>query len=122
MIDRVSNVPDGNNVYAVLTAHGLTKVERAAKHALGRDAVSVYRSAYDGGDTLKVRTESAYFETTLLGGDEYLLSGGVGGSAEEIEAFVKKLSASLAAEGVTHQFEVYDDEGELLLLIPTQSG
>lgn len=122
MINRVASVPDGNNVYAILAVHGLAKVGKAARRACGPEAVSLYRSGYDGTDTLRIRTASADFETTHLGDDEYLLSGGVGGFVGEVKAFVCRLSESLAAEGVTHQFEVYDDEGELLLLVPEPTG
>lgn len=62
MIDRVLNLPDENNVYAVLTAHGLKKVERAAKRAVGSDAVSVYRSGFDGAAYLRSKLSIPYFD------------------------------------------------------------
>lgn len=119
MIDKMAAAPDDDNVAGLLNApRGLATVAAAVGRTFGQDLVSVYRSGFDGTETLRVRTASAEFETTHLGGDEYLFNGGVGGSPAEVEAFLRRLSASLAADGIGHQFEVYGGDGGLLFLFP----
>jgi hypothetical protein len=46
----------------------------------------------------------------------------VGGTDEEVIAFIEALSRALSAAGIEHAFEVYDSDKNLLQVIPTVSG
>jgi hypothetical protein len=102
---------EGNNVYGLITApQGLQPVLRAVEQAISGGRVYIKRSGFNGAETLRIRSESADFETDSLGGEEHLFNGGVGGSLEEVVAFVRALSESLSRSGIEHSFEVYDDQ------------
>ena len=107
-----------NNVYGqVVAPDGLRVVLVAAERALGPGAASVFRSRAGGAETLRIRTDAADFESLPLpGGMDYLLNGAVSGSADEVAAFVRALSASLAEARVEHTFEVHDGQRVVLSL------
>lgn len=113
-------VPDTNNVYGQLVAlDGLRPVLRAVEATLGPGAASVYRSGYDRAETLRIRCDTAEFESIALpGGIEYLLNGAVGGSPEEVVLFLRRLSAALVEVRVEHSFEVYDPASGFRASVP----
>jgi hypothetical protein len=111
---------DGNNVYGLVVApQGLAPVLQAVRRVIGDGTASIYRSHFNGAETLRFSTESVDFESTPLeNGTEHLLNGGVGGSSEEVVAFVRTLSVALVDAGVEHRFEVYKNR-ELVQLVPS---
>ena len=112
-------VPEGNNVYGIITApQGLEPVLRAIEQVVSGGRASIYRSRFNGSETLRLRSESADFESDHLDdGVQHLFNGGVGGSLEEVVALVRALSESLSQSGIEHSFEVYDDQ-QLVQRIP----
>ena len=105
-------VPEGNNVYGIITApQGLEPVLRAIEQVVSGGRASIYRSRFNGSETLRLQWESADFESDHLDdGVQHLFNGNVGGSFEEVVAFVRALSESLSRSGIEHSFEVYDDQ------------
>lgn len=105
-------IPEGNNVYCLITApQGLQPVLRAVEQVVGGGRAYIKRSGFNEAETLRLRSESADFESDYLDdGVQHLFSGGVGGSLEEVVAFVQALSMSLSLAGIEHSFEVYDDQ------------
>lgn len=105
-------IPEGNNVCGLITdLQGLQPVLRAVEEVVGVGQVYIKRSRFNGAETLHLRSESAEFDSDYLDvGMQHLFSGGVGGSLEEIVAFVRALSESLSRFGIEHSFEIYDDQ------------
>ena len=113
-------IPRANNVYGQLTApDGLRPLLVALERALGPGAGSVYRSGFSRAETLRVRTDAADMESIPLpGGIEHLFSGAVGGSPDDVVAFLRTLSAALAEAKVEHSFEVYDARTKFRASVP----
>jgi hypothetical protein len=105
-------IPERNNVYGMITApQGLERVLRAVEPVLTGGGAHIYRSHFNGAETLHLRSETADFESDPLeGGVQHLFNGGVGGSLEDVIRFVRSLSESLSRSGIEHSFEVYDGE------------
>ena len=112
-------IPEGNNVYGIITApQGLEPVLRAVEQVVTGGRAYIYRSQFNGAETLHLRSETAEFESDHLDdGVQHLFSGGVGGSLEEVIHFVRGLSESLSGSEIEHSFEVYDDQ-QLVQRIP----
>jgi hypothetical protein len=112
-------IREGNNVYGIVTApQGLEHVLRAVEQVVGGGRASIYRSHFNGSETLRLRSESADFESDHLDdGVQHLFSGSVDGSLEEVVALVLLLSESLSRSGIEHSFEVHDDQ-QLVQRIP----
>jgi hypothetical protein len=113
-------LPDRNNVYGeIRAARGLKPVLETIAELVGdRGRASVRRSGYDGSETLEFENESVDFESTPAGvRAEHLLTGGVGGTIEDVLAFVGALSAALSEVGVAHRLEVYDDQHKLVRVL-----
>lgn len=111
--------PDSNNVYGrVVTPTGLGPVLRAMQRLVGEGRVSIDTSQFDGAETLHFSTGDADFESTPLGDGSHLLNGGVGGTPDELVAFVRAMSQAFAEAGIDHRFEVYDDQHNLVGLVP----
>ncbi len=112
-------MPEGNNVYGRFTTPlGLEAVQRALEPLAVGGRAWIKVSGYDGNETLHLETASADFVSTPLEDGSHLFSGGVGGTAAEVLAFVRAMSEALAAAGVEHTFEVYDEGGELTHTLP----
>lgn len=115
---------DRNNVFGMIKAsHGLKPILRAIAGLVadgGRAAIS--RSGFDGATKVRMTTDAADFESTPLGGGEHLLNGGVGGSIDEVLEFVRALSGALSEARVEHRFEVYDNDNQLVQIIPLPTG
>jgi hypothetical protein len=110
LILQPAMIPDFNNVYGKVSApHGLQPVLNAIENAVAGSNAHIYRSQFDGAETLKLRGESVNFEPDALNEVEHLFSGGVGGSPQEISATVRALSEALCKAGVVHNFEIYGD-------------
>jgi hypothetical protein len=116
-------IPDCNNVHGLMTArHSLTPVLGAVERLVGSGGRAThYRSGFDGAKSLEFVTESAEFASAPLGGGEHLLNGGVGGTLEDVLAFVRALSGVLSEAEVEHRFEVSDDRRRLLYFIPSST-
>src|SRR4051812_43321323 len=76
-------IPDGNNVYGIITApQGLQPVLRAVEEVVTGGRASIYRSQFNGSETLPLQLESADFESDHLdNGVHHLFNGGVDGLA-----------------------------------------
>jgi hypothetical protein len=60
-------IPEGNNVYGIITApQGLEPVLRAVEQVVGEGRASIYRSQFNGSETLCLRSESADFESEVV--------------------------------------------------------
>lgn len=116
-------IPDFNNVYGhVVAPHSLEAVLRAVRPLAAGGQAWIKVSGYDGAPTLHLETDSLDFQTTPLGEGRHLFNGGVGGTAGEVIALVENLSRALSAAGVEHAFEVYDEDQNLLRLVPAVPG
>ncbi len=113
---NVPTRPDGNNVFGLVVApDGLDPVLQAVSRLVGARHASIYQSRFDGAETLRFSTDSVDFESTPLeGGHQHLLNGGVGGTAEDVLAFVRELARVFTEAGIQCSFEVYDDHLNLL--------
>lgn len=79
---------------------GLTKTE-----------VYVYKSQFDGSETLNVRTEEYEFEARKAKEEKtWLLNGSVAGERDDILTAIKLLSSQLHWAGYETKFEIYDRE------------
>ncbi len=110
--------PRFNNVYGqVIAPSGLRPVQVAVERVLGPGTAAVFRSRASDTETLRIRSDAADLETLpLAGGMEYLLNGSVSGTAPEVAAFVRALSAALMDVKVEHNFEVHDGRRVILSL------
>ena len=110
--------PAGNNVYGIITApQGLEPVLRAVEPAVKEGRAHIYRSQFNGAETIHLGSETADFESDHIDGVQHLFCGGVDGSLEEVICFVRMLSESLSRSGIEHSFEVYDNQ-QLVQTIP----
>ena len=107
-----------NNVYGqVIAPSGLRPVQVAAERALGPGTAAVFRPRASDAETLRIRSDTADFESLPLpGGMEFLLNGAVAGSAAEVAAVVRALSAALLELKVEHTFEGHDGRRVVLSL------
>ena len=104
-------IPDSNNVYGHFIApDGLLPVQQVVKRLVGDGGASIYRSQFDGDETLHISTETVNFESITEGNGAYLLNGGVSGTVDEVVGFVNLLSNVLTEVGIEHGFEVYDGQ------------
>lgn len=104
-------IPRTNNIYGQIVApDGLKPVCAALEHALEPGSISLFRArASSARETLRIRTDSADFESiSMPGGIEHLFNGAVGGTPDEVIAFVRALSAELVKAKIEHTFDVHD--------------
>lgn len=113
-------IPDGNNVYGhIVSSQGLQSALRAVKRLIGEDRAYIYKSQFNGAETLHFGTDSIQFDSTPLEeAGRHLLNGGVGGSLEDVVEFVEAMSRLFTEEGIEHRFEVYDADDNLVEMIP----
>src|SRR5260370_6963157 len=99
-------LPEGNNVCGIITAsRGLQPVLRAVEHLVAGGRAWIYRSQFNGAETLHLRSESVDFESEpLQDGVQHLFSGGVGGSLDEVLGFVRALPEPLSPPGLNPCF------------------
>lgn len=115
-------IPDSNNVYGTLTAlRGLQPVSNAINAAVAGCRASIYRSQFNGAETLHVRSESAEFDSDpLKDGAKHPFNGAVGGTPKEVADFVQTLSDALSVAGVEHSFEIHDSEQKVVKVVQRQ--
>lgn len=113
-------IPDKSNVFGTITApQGLQSVLRALGHLVVEGRAHVYRSQFNGAETLRLHLEWAEMESSPLdNGIQHLFNGGVGGSLEEVVGFIHALSDALQSGGIEHRFEIYDEDQQLVHVIP----
>jgi hypothetical protein len=77
----VTNLPSVNNVYGYLYSKtSLRDVAKLLRNYLGvsEKQIYIYRSQFDGNETLKIKMEKCELETqSLKEGDKWLLNGAV---------------------------------------------
>src|SRR5688572_24499419 len=88
---RAMRIPRTNNVYSqVIAPDGLRPVLAAVERALGPGNASLYRSRAGGAEVLRIRSDTADFESLPLpGGIEHLLNGAVAGSSDDVAGFAR---------------------------------
>ncbi len=115
----MTDFPDYNNVYGhVVTPDGLAPVLDAVGGVEGVSKASIYVSGYNGAESLILSSDLIDFRSEPLDSGQHLLNGGVAGTIDEVIVFVAKLSHALSGAGVEHNFEVYNEEQELIKEIP----
>src|SRR4051812_27293720 len=104
-------MPDANNVYGhIISQQGLFLVLREVRRFVAENRAFIYRSQFNGAETLHFSTDTVDFMSTPLeDGPRHLINGSVRGTPEDVVAFVRALSESLIEGGIEHRFEVYDD-------------
>lgn len=113
-------VPEGNNVYGhIVSPDGLQPILQVARRLVGDGRASIYKSQFNGAETLRFTTETVDFESAPLEqSGRHLLNGGIAGDSSEIVSFVEAMSRLLQETGIEHSFEVYDAEKNLLRTLP----
>jgi hypothetical protein len=110
---KVSVLPPVNNVYGYLYSKtGLQEVAKLLRSHLGltEEEILIYKSRFDGNETLKIRLKACEFETqSLKEGNKWLFNGAVAGDIDSIEATLKTLSDPLHWAGYETSFEIYDE-------------
>ena len=115
-------LPDANNVFGEIIAPcGLVPVRRAIEQAFEGVRTSVYRSQYDGSESLRLQADCFELESTPDSGCQHFFNGAVGGSPDDIAEFATRLAATLEAAGVSSVFEIYDDQQVLVRTIRSKA-
>jgi hypothetical protein len=119
----VTDLPLGNNVYGHLYSKtGLRDVAKVLRNYLGlsEKQVYIYRSQFDGDETLQIRTETYEFETqSLEEEDKWLFNGAVAGDIDSIKVTLKEICDPLRRQGYETKFEIYDENCEFLSDYPS---
>ena len=112
----------GNNVYGhIIAPHGLHAILQVVKLIVGNGCASIYKSGFNGAETLRFMTSIADFESTPLENtDKHLLHGCIAGDSCDVLHFIESLSRFFHEAGISHSFEVYDGEGELMRSLPNE--
>jgi hypothetical protein len=114
----MTDLPDGNNIYGYLSSKtGLRDVAKVLRNYLdlSEKQIYIYRSQFDGDETLKIRAEIYEFETqSLEEGDKWLFNGAVAGDVNSIKATLKEICDPLRRQGYETKFEIYDKNCEFL--------
>lgn len=107
-----------NNVYGILFCNSsLKKPYKILRDRLGLTEAEVYlyKSQFDGAESLKVRTDIYDLETDKTDRDsEYLLNGEVAGETAEVITRIKEIADVLNLNNYRCHFEIYDDNSEFL--------
>ncbi len=114
----MTDLPPANNVYGYLySKKGLRDVAKVLRNYLGlsEKQIFIYRSQFDGNETLKIRMEMCELETqSLKEGDKWLFNGAVAGDIESIKATLKEIYDPLRRKGYETNFEIYDENCDFL--------
>jgi hypothetical protein len=106
--------PSYNNVYGLFSCpHSLEEVAKVLTYRLGLNAasISVRKSQFDGTQKMHILSARADFEAYKLKGEnEYLLSGSVAGTAQEVYCYTQELQRVLNQSGYPSRFEIYDED------------
>lgn len=106
------SLPAANNVYGTfICRHSLNNLADMLRYRmrLNEDQLWIKKSAYDGTQTLKIKTALFEFETTITKNpNEYFLNGAVAGADDDIIALVKQIHQVFQQGGYPVHFEIYD--------------
>ncbi len=118
----MNNLPPFNNIYGYIHSHkSLIEIAKIFRNHLGllEQQVYIYKSQFDGDETLNIRMETYDFETqSLPEGNKWLFNDAVAGDIKSIKAILKQLSEPLIREKYEITFEIYDDNFEFLSNYP----
>ncbi|TYQ28208.1 hypothetical protein [Pseudanabaena sp. UWO310] len=118
----MTDLPALNNVYGYLHSKtGLRDIAKVLRNYLGlsEKQIYIYRSQFDGNETLKIRMETCELETqSLEEGDKWLFNGAVAGDIDSIKATLKEICDPLTRKGYETNFEIYDENFEFLSSYP----
>lgn len=118
----MNDLPITNNVYGFLYSKiGLKDAATVLRNYLGlsEKQAYIYKSQYDGDETLKIRTEAYEFETqSLKEEDTWLFNGAVAGDIDSIKATLKEICDPLKFKGYEANFEIYDENFEFIFKYP----
>jgi hypothetical protein len=111
--------PQANNVYGQIVApDGLRPVVLALETALGPGCASVVNPRPGAPEVLRLRTDTADFESLPLpGGMDHVLNGSVSGSSGDVTAFVRRISQAFTEVKLEHTFDVLEG-GHVVLSVP----
>jgi hypothetical protein len=110
----MTELPSPYNVDgSIFSTTGLEKIAEILRNYLGlsKTEVSVYKSQFNGSQTLYIRTAEYEFEfETRTGREEntWHISGSVAGDRSEILDILKYLFEPLRRNGFESKFEIYD--------------
>ena len=105
------------HIYGILICSSLEKLCKILRDRLGltKAEVYLYKSQFDGAESLKVRTDIYNLETDKTDRDsEYLLNGEVAGETAEVINRVEAIAHVLNQNKHRCHFEIYDDNSEFL--------
>jgi hypothetical protein len=114
----VTDLPPANNVYGYLYSKtGLRDVAKLLRNHLGlsEQQIYIYKSQFDGNETLMIKTETCELETqSLKEGDKWLFNGAVAGDIDSIKSTLKEICDPLRHKGYETKFEIYDENFDFL--------
>ncbi len=115
MEDRVTT-PGSNNVYGLIApaSNDLRPLLEVLRPLADGGKLYIYKSGFNGAETLHLRTESADLESEPL--EEtgvHLFNGGIAGTPQEVAAYVCRVAELLSSVGTEYALEVYDSEQNL---------
>ncbi|MEL6438127.1 MAG: hypothetical protein AAFQ80_02555 [Cyanobacteria bacterium J06621_8] len=118
----MNDLPITNNVYGFLYSKvGLRDVAKVLQDflELSEKQAYIYKSQFDGNETLKIRTEAYEFETqSLEEEDKWLFNGAVAGDIDSIKVILKEICDTLKIKGYEANFEIYDENCEFISEYP----
>lgn len=118
----MTDLPPANNVYGYLYSKtGLPDVAKVLRNYLGlsEKQIYIYRSQFNGNETLKIKMETCELETqSLKEGDKWLFNGAVAGDINSIKATLKEICDPLRLKGYETNFEIYDENFDFLSNYP----
>ncbi len=90
----------------------LPVISRLAAEVFPPDAVSIYKSQFDGSERLRIRCRSVRIDTQM--GSDTLISGNFTSTVSEADEYLRAFSKLLSETDIKHQFELYDDKTQLI--------
>jgi hypothetical protein len=118
----MAGLPAASNVFGYLgSSIGLGPVAAALCSRLGMspDEVKVYRSGFNGAETLRVETSSCSLEAHPAQlADTWHFNGAVAGAPHEIFATLLPIALQLTWAGFSARFEIYDESFEFVAECP----
>ena len=91
----------------------LSVVVRLAGEVFSPDAVSIYKSGFDGSERLRIRSNAVRIDTQI--GSNSLVSGEPGATIPEATQYLEEFANLLSNSKIRHRFELYNGDTELVV-------
>ena len=91
----------------------LPLVMSLATDVFSAEAVSIYKSQFDGSERLMIRTNTVRIDTQM--GSDSLVSGLPGSTVSEATGYLQAFSNLLSDSKIKHKFELYDHATQLIV-------